>query len=822
MEKFDVNISEITSTDDLNKIFDSFGNDKQKISDLYCLGHFWRNCIFNQNYSASRETTDNIVFTEFGNKLVQECVLTKKTSEADVKLALFMEFYWHNIFIDFKNTNLNGILQALSNELLSNKLRLPYIWGRLLHDRFHDNINLCKKDQLTHLNGWNLLDDCPIGVFQSGYFVSGPLGLIKVGYHRLFPVSKLIEYIRIIKNREIPHIIELDKGINDVTSSKAWFESHLVESYGEASNHWGELLIWHGSNQPQFGRCEDYFDVLPTIANCILDNDRILLFKSILESSSNSEIINTIKSTQKSSLARKSNNEICCNLTDIEVFQILHCISDKTLANHIDRLVLSKKIQIPSSEMRRSILKPPTRGVSFSSEISSIGIRPGILNPFAALCSTIQQAYASTDPTELEWRLKIDSNNNQHLSLTEYIRTFGLSLSVKELILTSRPVTNKICEMLGIPEVGSRDDATINRLLWKLGFEIPRHDDLLDRFDNELTNFEVFLQNVDWSLGEETRKKVRSEAVNLFVTVEEFLDRVISYNVWLLASDHKKVTRFEYLLSEARAKVAEVLGYSKGPDGKDVSWNINGENTLGPLLSYFSLFERWLDRLDQNISFPNVNNDFDNRDIYGRPSPYRSPYLWADSDAGELNKYKNHLKSFNSSLLAAEIAGVRNAIPHFKELNKFPTKAKFELCTSNLKKALKIAMETRIYPVTYWLDESRQKISGSTEYIFKAHDNSKFSLFRPSTVSSMPSISPMVPIIIAPVNFLGFADGILHFTQMGESNYSKYWANYPRHAKSTDEIVDSLFRYEEITRENSNSDGELTTSGSIENLPQLE
>ena len=802
------------------ELVSKYGDDTQtaKTAELFCLARFWEHCIFSGSYSAAKELTDQITFRDAGMKLIKECCDTEGVLENDAKLALFGKFFWHEVLVDVDRTDIEALRRALSTDLFNDKVRLPYSWGRLLHDRFNDDGEYCGLDRIPHSKGWQLLNGTPIGVFQHGHYVTGPLGVIKTDNHRWIPVFPVVSRHTIDGTQKVQRGIPFGTATIGVVKAYVWMLHRLERTYGPPSD-WDDLLRWHGSSHRSAKRV-DYNDITLVIADCVLGQDLTDLVLAVLKSPSNPALRKGLKGTPKSGLANLSPNELALSLTGVEQLQLLHCVSDSTLVSQIEALVLSQKIQIPSSEVRYSHRKPPSKATSFASEVSSLGIRPAHPKPFAALWSAILQAYLATDSTELQWRLGSDASRGLQVTLTEYVRKSGPQQSVRELILTSQPVTEKICQTLCIPitEIGLRDEATISRILWKFGFEIPRHDDLLDRFKKRLASFESLLLDVDWARGEVTRERIRSEGVNLFVSVEEFLDRLVSYNVWLLASDHWETTRFNYRLSAARSKVAEVLGATVESSEGKVSWKVNGENPLGTQLIYLSQLERWLECLGERDV--HLIRDAENklRDDFGRPFPFRHSVLWADSDAAELERYREYLRRVTKAIFSGDIAGVRNGLDHQRDPSRFPTEDQLEICTNKLKQSVSLAEQGRLYPITFWFEEEKEKVFGSSEFVFKAGNGTLFSLYRPSMVSSLPNVTRIRPIIIAPFNFLGVADGILHFNQMGESNYSEYWAGYPRIAKSKEASVQSPCGYEETVRDIATINSEALQPDPVEEM----
>jgi hypothetical protein len=336
---------------------------------------------------------------------------------------------------------------------------------------------------------------------------------------------------------------------------------------------------------------------------------------------------------------------------------------------------------------------------------------------------------------------------------------------------------------LNIDETIPRTEFTIPRILWKFGFEIARHDDVLSRLNRWLQQFEELLPQIDFAAGETARERIRSEGVNLFVSVEQFLDALIAFNVWLIASDHWAGTRFQYQLSDARHTVSAVLGDSIQSVEGTLTWKTSGENALGTQLAYLNEFELWLDSLTEGKKESRQNNNLKNSDHSSRPFPFKHTQLWADSEVLELQRYKELLKRILKTISQADVAGVRNALDHQRDASRFPTEEALWTCTTRLKSAARTAEQYRIYPVTYWFDSKLEKVFGTSEYSFKSKRGDNFTIFRPATVDALPDINRIYPVVFAPINFLGAADSLLFFKVIGESEYSKYWSGYPRISK---------------------------------------
>ncbi len=571
-----------------------------------------------------------------------------------------------------------------------------------------------------------------------------------------------------------------------VVEAYNWIEQRLSREFGPPSE-WENPLAWKHNRQCDEAR-SDYVDICSVIGDCIFSQERAVLLEAVLMTDAGKTIRDTIRSIDSvKGLRSLPPSELTSKLNSEQQLQLLLTIPTESIVSCLDRSVLLGHIAIPPSEIRLPKKGHRAKNVCFASEISSLGIRPGHTEPFAAFASSILRAYVKAEIiNELAWRLQSDASRGLDVTLTDFIRRNGPSESVSKLILASPTVTAEVCRdiNLSLDETIPQTESTKSRILWKFGFEIARHDDVMSRLNQRLQQLEDLLPQIDFAAGETAREKVRSAAVNLFVSVEQFLDRLIAFNVWLLASDHWAATRFQYQLSAARLTVSTVLGNSiQTPEGP-LSWKSNGENALGTQLAYLNEFELWLDGLTEEKKESRQDVEFQkSADHSGRPFPFRHTKLWADSEIIELQRYKELLKKISKTVAQADVAGVRNGLDHQRDAMRFPTEDALLLCVTRLKAAARTAEQQRIYPVPYWFYSELQSTFGTSEISFKSARGDTFTIFRPSTVASLPEITRMNPVVFAPINFLGAPDSLLFFNVIGESEYSKYWSGYPRISK---------------------------------------
>jgi hypothetical protein len=420
------------------------------------------------------------------------------------------------------------------------------------------------------------------------------------------------------------------------------------------------------------------------------------------------------------------------------------------------------------------------------SELSALGIRSTRGNPTINLVSTIWRAYSDKGLLDdLQWRLRGSPGVSAHDCLVAFIRNEGPYDAIRELILTSQSLTEFVCEELDICIDQTLTDKgyAINRMLWKLGFDPPEYDDFAERFRSRLSHFNETVLTVSPVQFEDDRERIRASGVNLFVSVEDFLDQLLVYNIWLLASDHFLETGFEFDLSQARRKVSEVLGADLSSGDTSVSWNPEGENTIGVLLAYLSESLRWMEALGEEdreaLIRPSEDIPHYATDPH-RPFPFRYTAFWADADWNELQKYMRSYRTVVKLVEQANLALVRNGLDHKREDTRFPESDTMLACVARIREAFDLADTSRLIPKTFWPHRMSMNRFGSIEYEFRDYMNRPLMLFGPPTVSGLRSVDIRKPYLIAPGNLLGKTNSQVLFIPTETNDYTRYWKEYPR------------------------------------------
>jgi len=755
-----------------------------KLGAIYSLSLFWRNCIYASGYTAAGVWESNFALTPHGETTLRG--LTPRLGDvpqADLRQAFFARFFHHDLFVDHQNTDTSKIQKLLEEELAQERIRLPHRYGRLLYDRFNDIYTDTRTDHLMNPDVERLLQGTPVGVSQVGRFVSGPLGIIESQESRFLPPTlKLPLWHCSDTGCNAIHYVGIREPSVPVVDAFSRIKNALVTESGSASE-WVETLAayLHGPTP------RHYVDLPAFIADCIVGTDRSVLLETALNGSRGKDLRGILSVQPRSKRDASGPARAVARNTQPEAqLQLLLALSDTEIVGLIDDAVLSRAIKIPLGETREVIYSTPRHTRDLSSELSALGIRSAKQAPAVNLTSAIWRAYQLLGlSSELEWRVRGDGAKSLYEALASFVRSRGPADSVRELILSSAKVTGAVCENLHIPlkYASGTDSATVDRLLWKLGFNPMQFEEPIPRFKARLGDFREVVLSTTPIETEDARERIRAAGVNVFVSLEEFLDRLIGFNLWLLSADHFLVTSFEYSSSEARKAVLQTLGPSLRSGDVTVAWNVNGENALGTLVRYLRETAEWVkslpgrsrdELLRPDRDLPHFADDKDLR------FPFRHTALWADSDRAELQRYADILASIVKLVEESEPSAVRNGLDHFREADRFPPPDKLLGCVVRLSQALELADVHRFLPKVFWLFGRKGNRYGSAEYEFRDYAGRQVVAYGPALVSGIYNFSYDYAYILAPGNLLGMPNSSLAFEVKESSEYSSYWENYPR------------------------------------------
>jgi hypothetical protein len=753
---------------------------------LYSLSVFFLNAFYPEGYRASDDWKSVLILSDYGKRSLSNLQPSLSDfPQADVLLALFAKFFHHELFFDFQKVESLNVRQILERELLQERLRLPYRFGRLLYDRFNDTYLDTRTDHLMGREAERLLQGSPVGVFQLDKLISGPLGIIDSQESRWAPPTLNLPLWHCSDTGcNSLHQVKLVEPSVPAVEALSRIEKLMSDRFGPPSDWRSTLTRLHRGLEPS---PRAYIDLPASIADCILGRERTVLLTSALLGPNRDQLRRVVGSPPRQKReAEGSAREIASRLTCEAQLQLLMVLRDVDLVGLIDDVLIAKQIRVPLGEIRELTYGTPRLPKDSGSQISALGIRSTRQNPVVNLTCAIRRVYQRLGhANELAWRVRGGAGGSLDEALVAFVRNRGPAVAVRELILSSAAITAAVCDDVQVPVkyASGADDLAIDRLLWKLGFDPMQFDDSIERFHRRLAEFkETILANSPIA-GEDARSRVREKGVNVFVSLEDFLDRLIAYNIWLLSSDHFIGTKLMFSPDDARRAVAQTLGESLPSGDTTLTWKVDGENPLGTLLRYLRAATDWVQGLPamDPTSLRRAEDDLPHfADDPSLPFPFRHVALWADSSRNELRSYAEAFGRIVKLIEESEPAAIRNGLDHYRESERFPAIDKLLACVTRIEEALGLADAGRFLPKVFWLFSRGSDRFGTRQYEFRDYAGGRVPLYGPDLVSALGNVDYESAYLLAPGNLLGTPNSSLIFQLREPSEFSSYWKDYPR------------------------------------------
>jgi len=227
---------------------------QREFAGLFALHRFANTSILASDYSPRVDFADIISLTSSGEQWVPRIrAAFPNISLAEIKVALFLKFFHHDLLIDLEQTKSDEIKRELHLEIARGRMRYPWIYDRLLYDRFFDMFRT-RTRELSYQETDRLLENTPQGVFQLRDSVVGPLGMLDSYCSRsLRPVREAMLWHCSDPSCYSLHSVEFLSGENNVTQATAFLGSELRKIAGPPS----EWDVWFFT---RLDGSADYYD----------------------------------------------------------------------------------------------------------------------------------------------------------------------------------------------------------------------------------------------------------------------------------------------------------------------------------------------------------------------------------------------------------------------------------------------------------------------------------------------------------------------------------------------------------------------------------
>ena len=756
---------------------------------------FLTNCILKEKYKIPDEVNGVVHLTQSGNLLMQRLITKHDVPAKEARLLCLLRLVHREPLVDLEKTSAEALRSLVSDQLVDGSILLPFILGRQLYDRAADLFEDAR-DSLTYAETLELMDGTPVGVFQSGPYISGPFGLLRSEENRWFGPRRTIPLHHCSElTCSVVHRTRLSTDPSAPINEFAPTMERATEALGEDKSEWGKFIE---SGEDLDGlRFDDETQEPLTLAFADLLGDAEL--RTLLN-----DLLDNTQGYMRELIApyglQGKADSVSCDLNRAQLIQLLLLAPNRLLVSRIDKLVVVRdesaemtgRIDVPPGEIRRlQTTKALTYGTfGLFPQISSYGLRftssAFDLGPMR-LKRLVDSLYRVTDHAEvdeLQWQLRDTEGEDPKEQLDEFVRSESPDEVVRRLILARR--TNQIMasERLGIDFEDYPDDSEFVRaVLWKLGFYNYDFEDRNAGYWEHHGRIKRFAQTA--GVGARVDPvDLRSKAVNYFVELEGVLDDSLAFTTWALTNDHIGTDNpFAYLSRVERLISFERLNeHERGRDSGDEVIRLGESNTLYPLIRGFGILASLLRELASRDSAAYLRPSSDypkfakHTDLKRFPFIHSVPFL--DLLPSSQERIIDTLESVRQGLEEASVHSTRNDYLHYRAtVTDLPRlDSSLEAAEKAVSRLEADGMCRLIFSVVGDVGDGW----GRRVFTLRNSRRRELSFARPSAFdwNRMPQIRQAQ--YLMPAAIYAGRNEMLRFRAVYETAYSDYWSDYPR------------------------------------------
>ncbi|MCC7389304.1 MAG: hypothetical protein IT431_11095 [Phycisphaerales bacterium] len=491
-------------------------------------------------------------------------------------------------------------------------------------------------------------------------------------------------------------------------------------------------------------------------------------------------------------------NDVLPERLDVaQMLQVLLLLSDHQLVELLDIAILSTAIKIPPTEVRTTANTLPGNFWECSCECSSLGFRSrqhshrSDLSRLRYLIVGVYGAAASEE--DLEWVLRNEGGEFLERQLETYLSRVEPRDAVQGLLFRSRAILNSTlqllsCEHLKAPSCNGDESLLLDRLLWKLGIDLPRFPPLLSRFWELLETLKRQSDSLGGQqLGIDDIETLRSSAANLFVSLESVLDATLSFAAWVLLSDHFGSTAFRYSIEAGRQVVAEKLSHRLETPSGPVVYDRDGKHTLFPLSEGFGILKDVCEEIlkDDKTTFLRKEDALPHWSVRaGLDFSFPHTVLVLDIERTQCDSLLSLLGEATAGLRRGKVAEIRNRCEHNRR--DFPSPSEFLDMVLHLERTIMSSESAGLTPILYYDDAITMDQYGRTSVSLTGYQGRRVHVTLAASwaaVQGVPSLAGGV--LLLPGVTIGNSNEPLRFTLEEESEYRRLWSEYPRRRTRT-------------------------------------
>jgi hypothetical protein len=762
---------------------------REKLLDLLSLISILRECIIEKSYKPSVVLNAAIVLTPVGTRVRSQLTTREKVNAKDANVLTLLGLVHVEPLVDIEKIDLDLLASAISSEIEAGALRFPFIFGRELYDRASDLFPE-ERDFLGHQDTLRLLEGTPQGVFQAGPYLFGPYGIKRRSFkRRLSPTTSIPLQHCADTACGLVHRVQLttsgDAGVNKSRPSL----TKILDQINEHPSEWNRFVS--DFTEDEFNPYE--VENAATLCNLIGDAFSDPELRSLITHAASTTQGQLQTATTELGLEGKL-KDVVPAMNRAQLLQLLFMLNDETLAAVLDSAVREGVILVPADEIRRPRVNGRVRSGAWRlrAQLSRLGTRAVSADtdlPLLRLSSLARSLFnneSNDEIDELAWILRGTRGDTARERLEEFLRTSHPKDIVETLVLSRRSNASSVCKDLGIP-LDQRDPALRDAILWKLGFPLPKSNDLRDEYWQLHHSLESLAKTAAVDLAS-TAEGLRAASSDYFVCLERFLFDSLCFATWGLLVDHyASDDPFVYLQSTAQDFTIDTLNASVDHD-EDLN-SLSKEPVLSSIVEGFFRLSRLLKglrespeghRRDEN-SYPKYSKK---TDLQQFPFLHLHPFL--DLLPESQVRLVEALAEVGSGLNDSGIMSARNGLHHAKQ--RVPTVGEVESALRKARVALDQLESIGCVRGTFAISSSQINAWGAATTTMVSNGRT-ISFSSPSAFewAKLPSLAVpnylMQGAVFAPPNEM------LRFREGFASDYRDYWLGYPRRPEPGTRLV---------------------------------
>lgn len=777
--------------EELEQLYKNDTTFQDRIVKLFALRELYKTAVRKPTYAPSGELVDALEFTQDGKSLIERAMKRFECSEQRAKFCVFLLLFHHSCFIDVERTKIQLILDSLSRDIENGALSYPWLFDHMLYDKAFNTLPQ-RPGELSAQQTEALLSNTPTGVYQINMFVAGPLGVLQSEERRWFlPVLELPLYHCVdpmCGEIHVGELTQLDKESLGIVNA---LRTELDDEAGPSSEWRSYIrgLVTQGYWYDDFS----LVNIVWLLGQGFSDRELRQIVEALLV-----EHKNTIRekiSPPFESMFKASAANISQKLSKAQLLQVALIASNRSIAAVIDNLIDEQKIKIPSTEVRRLVDAAPLDSWTGAyPECSDLGIR--ILgvgkssNPLARLKRLICQVYNSSESrAQLRWLLRQIPGSTMGQQIEALIAMETPSRLLRDMIVSNihilqSALTQLKAEHLVLPQNEVVEKRFVNKLLWKLGFNKTEFDSPLELFWNRVKQFKEVVSSpkeddIGWIAS------VRSAGVNLFVALEELLDRALSFACWIFLVDPLKDTH-TYSSKSGRALMATELSGLIETDKGPITYDINGKNTMFPLILGFKALLKRIDQIlatRESFAKPTIYFAHYHEESSLQLFPYKHNAYVCDASEADVKLIRSICDGINVKLQESRVFEIRNKLEHNNE--ELPSAKDMLKGTELLCEVVSDIQDFGLIPVIFAMKD-RHIDSFGRERIVSRDGMGRELTWQPSAalqaIKSLPA-KDEPQIIVQGLN-IPETNEPLRFVIEEDSDYVDMWKEYPKYGTS--------------------------------------